>query len=1104
MPYRVLLLRTNPPGLAFRPPGPPPAAPPNGLLILAASLRRLPGVEVVVRSLSADAREPDDVTALVEELAPDLVGLSALTLDESRAAACARLARRARPRVRVVVGGPLATLTPERCFEEPAVDGAVIGEGDHTLVELVEALMRGDDPAGLPGLWWRSGDTIRKGRRRPYVADLDTLPLPAWDLVDLPRYSRLFSFHDVPPVAPPYAPIVTSRGCPWRCTYCHNLFGRKPRLHGAQRVVDEMELLARDHGVGEIHIVDDVFNVDADRMMAICDEIERRGLDLKIAFPNGLRGDILTRAQMQRLREVGCYSITFALETASPRLQRLIRKYLKVDRVLENARAAREMGLITSGYAMLGFPSETREEMEATVQAIADGAFDLPRIFTVCPFPGTELFELATQHGFTPAKSGDHFDYEKLAVNASALPGEEMREVLRDAHRRVGDQPERRERLRRIRDEHPRPDDPVFQRSFWTSLDAHPKVSSRETDVLLVFPPGAGAFETPELGMPSLAGHLRGRGLRVEQRDLNVEAAFHRFAGPEYVAAMLRQPGWAATLLGPETPAGFRPPDAQLRALIQTPAARRELSRFVESYLEFQPPDLALDTVTSWVRRHLNEPLRALCRDTLSDVLRPIPPRVAGLSVASPAQLGPALHVARFLRDHGCEFVALGGPWARSAPPLVAHWDALFDLVDGVVVGEGEACLEQLVAAAREGRDPAGIAGLAVRRGGSVVVGPAVTPIPLVDLAEPDFAGLDLDRYPRRCLPVRTRRACPWGRCTFCHHVAPDAVRSEVALPADEVARRVAALRDDHGVREFDLANLATPLPELLELAGALRHLDVRWSSLARVEPGYDDATLQILSDSGCGELGMGLESVVPGDLARSRKGIDVEVLPGILAATRDKAVGVSLFVLNLPDQREEDFEATLVFCAERADDIRELTIRRFALSSCSPVFHQPGVHGITLAPAAYRHLDVFDLPFDAGWPVTEQAYVQLAVQHRIPFARRHEPLSLWSIRDAVAAVGANGQREPRPALVTGSALRELLADPIRALGYLAALRSESLILDGIHTAEADVIKLARYSKVVDPERRVLVVAPPGSPWHAGKRPYVDGVSGEDEDPGIR
>jgi anaerobic magnesium-protoporphyrin IX monomethyl ester cyclase len=1096
MPYRVLLLRTNPPGLAFRPPGPPPAAPPNGLLILAASLRRLPDVEVVVRSLSADVRDLEDVRPLVWELAPDLVGLSALTLDESRALACARLARQAKRDVRVVIGGPLATLTPRRCMDEPDVDGAVIGEGDHTLVELVEALGRSADPAGIPGLWWRSGGTLRKGRRRPFVADLDALPLPAWDLVDLQRYSKLFSFHDVPPVAPPYAPIVTSRGCPWRCAYCHNLFGRKPRLHGPGRVVDEMELLAREHGVGEIHIVDDVFNVDAERVMRICDEIERRGLDLKIAFPNGLRGDVLTPEQLRRLADVGCYSITFALETASPRLQKLIRKNLKVERVLANARLARDMGLITSGYVMLGFPTETREEMEATVRAVTDSAFDLPRIFTVCPFPGTELYDLAVEHGFEPAAAGDEFDYEKLAVNASDLPDDEMREVLRDAHRRIGDHGPRRDRLRRIRDEHPHPGDPVFQRSFWTSLDRGRRATSRQTDVLLVFPPAGVAFEVPELGMPTLAGHLRGRGLRVEQRDLNVEAAFHRFTGPEYVAAMLRQPGWTETLLGPDAARGDAPSDARLEALISTRAARRELYRFVEGDLEFRPPELDLDSVVQWSRGHANEPLRALCRDALSDVLRPIPPRVAGLSVASAAQLGPALHVARFLRDRGCEFVALGGPWARTAAPLVARWPELFDVADGIVVGEGEQSLEQLVDAIRQGRDPAGLAGLAVRRGGEVVAGPAVDPIPLSELATPDFAGLDLDRYPRRCLPLRTRRACPWGQCTFCHHIAPGGTRDEPALPAEEVVRRMAALRDAHGVREFDLANLATPLPELLEVAAEIRArgLDVRWSSLARVEPGYDGGALQTLSDAGCGELGMGLESVAARDLARARKGIGVDRLRGILDAARGKDAGISLFVLNLPDQRLEDFEATLKFCAERADGLRELTIGRFALSSGSPVFGQPHIHGITLGPAAHRHLDVFDLPFDADWPVDDRTYAKLAVQHRLEFARRREPLSLWSIRDAAAAVGVRQELEPSQAMVTHGTLRELIADPLRAIGHLAALRTESLIVDGVEAAPADVLKLARYSKVVEPSRRVYVIAAGGSSWHSTRHPYVDGV----------
>ena len=236
----------------------------------------------------------------------------------------------------------------------------------------------------------------------------------------------------------------------------------------------------------------------------------------------------------------------------------------------------------------------------------------------------------------------------------------------------------------------------------------------------------------------------------------------------------------------------------------------------------------------------------------------------------------------------------------------------------------------------------------------------------------------------------------------------------------------------------------------------------------------------------------MGLESVSPGDLARMRKGIDVDTLRTVMAAGRDSGVGLALFVLNLPDQQPEDLEATLDFCTRHADDISDLTVRRFALSSGSPAFTAPAELRIVMDPTALGHLDVFDLPFRASWPVSEETYVQLSVAHLLPFTRRHEPLSLWSIRDTVADAGGSWDRDGTTLTVTDVAA--FLQEPRHTLGLLAASRASVLLVDDGPATDPKILGLARYSKVLDPSRRVVVISPSPPPHSPDLPPYVDEI----------
>ncbi|MFZ5565345.1 MAG: B12-binding domain-containing radical SAM protein, partial [Thermodesulfobacteriota bacterium] len=162
-----------------------------------------------------------------------------------------------------------------------------------------------------------------------------------------------------------------------------------------ENFVAEISLLYHRYGVREFHIIDDIFNIDRPRMHDILRRIIDGGMKIKIAFPNGLRGDLLTHEDIDLLAAAGAYMITLAIETASPRMQKVIRKNLDIPKVMDNIAYAAGRGLIVKGYFMIGFPGETVEEMKQTIDLAVRSRLDLAHFFTVIPFEGTELAQMA-------------------------------------------------------------------------------------------------------------------------------------------------------------------------------------------------------------------------------------------------------------------------------------------------------------------------------------------------------------------------------------------------------------------------------------------------------------------------------------------------------------------------------------------------------------------------------------------------------------------------------------------------------------------------------------------------------------------------------------
>jgi len=416
---------------------------PLGLMSIAAAAKEAFGDRISVRLLDMALGPPGvppetALRARLEERPPDLVGIRGFTSQAAEFPRAARVAKAVNPACLVVAGGPHASTGARDLHEAAGVDLVAPGEGEETFVDVVRNVLEGRDPSSTPGIA-RWADGARSGPEpRPLIADLDRLPCPDHSLVDLNRYQggiTMTDFHS----KGRYTVLFTSRGCPYRCTYCHDHFGKRVRYRGVRSVIDEMARLIGEHGVEEFHIVDDIFNADERRAIAIFDEIVRRNWRIWLAFPNGLRGDIMTEEFVAAARAAGTYHWALAVETAAARLQKRIRKFNDLDRLRETIALADRHGVFTATFNMLGFETETEEEMLATIEYTVESAAHDTQIFVVTPFEGTALFEALSARG-TPAAPARRFrgytDFTGPSPSISGVPRSRLEALIVEANRR--------------------------------------------------------------------------------------------------------------------------------------------------------------------------------------------------------------------------------------------------------------------------------------------------------------------------------------------------------------------------------------------------------------------------------------------------------------------------------------------------------------------------------------------------------------------------------------------------------------------------------------------------------------------------------------------
>lgn len=366
---------------------------PLGLAYLAAALEKA-GHQVRIVDAKAESLSIDKVVLRVKEFNPRIVGISSSTPDFCVSKLLAEKIKSAGDYT-VLIGGPHVSAIPEETMQESCFDYGVIGEGEETVVELASALSEGNgrNLADIKGIAFRDGKGFIRTQPRPYIEDLDSIPLPARYL--LPGITRYrYSWYRKLPTAT----IITTRGCPYQCVFCDRaVFGNRLRARSIPNILDEIELLVRKYKVRGLDIVDDLFVASPERISDFCSGLLERGL--KVAWSCLSRTDIVSEGILKLMKEAGCWQIAYGIESGSQEVLRRIKKNITLKNIEDAVSWTQAVGIRRVGLFILGLPGDNEENMNHTLRFSNSLNLDRAVFFIAQPYPGSEMFKTALAKG---------------------------------------------------------------------------------------------------------------------------------------------------------------------------------------------------------------------------------------------------------------------------------------------------------------------------------------------------------------------------------------------------------------------------------------------------------------------------------------------------------------------------------------------------------------------------------------------------------------------------------------------------------------------------------------------------------------------------------
>jgi radical SAM superfamily enzyme YgiQ (UPF0313 family) len=403
--------------------------PPLGILYLAGVLKEKK-IDVNLIDLSFSTNWNEYRNDLLR-IGPEIVGISSMSPFSDQACLAASIAKECLPACKVIMGGPHPTASPVETLSNGNIDFVVIGEGEHTLIELIETIDGDQNFSKVNGLMYRESGTIRQTPSRKFIHNLDEIPFPARDpLPTWPKYLEQIPFF---PYIHPYTTMMGGRGCPFNCSFCQpmleKMFGRGIRLRSPRNLADEVELLIDQYKVRSIFFFDDTFTANIQWAKNVCDEFIQRKIDLVWGINS--RVNTFSHDLALRLREAGCIYVAFGVESGSPRvLKEVLNKGINLGQIRSAFEICRKTGLLSMASLMIGSPGETREEILDTISLVKELKPDIIDAHFTTPTPGSSMHELVKDTQLTNKQNR----YRAGGLKHNSLNEDELKTLYEALH----------------------------------------------------------------------------------------------------------------------------------------------------------------------------------------------------------------------------------------------------------------------------------------------------------------------------------------------------------------------------------------------------------------------------------------------------------------------------------------------------------------------------------------------------------------------------------------------------------------------------------------------------------------------------------------------
>jgi len=375
--------------------------PPLGIGYLFKALEGINEVNLVFIDEHRDKMKEEELLARIKMTRPIVIGFQVFSVDYAKF--CRRIPkiRKICPEAKIIAGGPHITGLPEQALiDNPDLDFVVKGEGEEAIRLLVLSLLKGSLDSrikDIPNLVYRTSNGIV--RNRSEFVDVNRYGAPAWKIIEPHKYPPIQqgTFHKSNRVVP----ILTSRGCPYPCTFCagHLITGKTIRRRSINSVVDEIEFLQANYGFGEIIIEDENFTFYKDHILGLSNEIQRRNIKCYFSFPNGIRSDRLDEEIVHHLKQIRTYMVTLGIESGSEKTLRAMKKNWDLQALKKKINLLKANGISILGSFILGFSNETKEDIKKTINFAIESGVDTAYFGNYIPLPGSEDFNRMINNG---------------------------------------------------------------------------------------------------------------------------------------------------------------------------------------------------------------------------------------------------------------------------------------------------------------------------------------------------------------------------------------------------------------------------------------------------------------------------------------------------------------------------------------------------------------------------------------------------------------------------------------------------------------------------------------------------------------------------------